>query len=164
MKTLLLLRHAKSDWSHEGQRDHDRSLNARGKRDAPRIGQLLQTEGLIPDQILSSTAKRARKTAQKVVAGGEFTAPIEELQAFYLAPPQAYVQVLQQQDDALECILVVGHNPGIEALSHELTGQPESFPTGTLAHLELDVAHWRDVSLDTAGILRNLWHPRELDD
>lgn len=164
MKTLLLLRHAKSDWSHEGQRDHDRPLNARGKRDAPRIGQLLQAERLVPDLILSSTAKRARKTAQKVVAGGELAAPIEETDALYLAPPETYVQVLQQQNDAVDCILVVGHNPGIEVLSHLLTGHSEAFSTGTLAHIELAVTRWQDLTLETPVTLRHLWHPRQFED
>ena len=163
MKTLLLLRHAKSNWSQEDQADHDRSLNARGKRDAPRIGRLLKTQGLIPDLVLSSTAKRARKTTRKVLDGGELDRPVEELRAFYLAAPATYIEVLQQQDDSLNCILVVGHNPGIEELSHELTGQSKSFPTGTLAHVELDIEQWGELSLDTSGSLRNIWYPRQLE-
>jgi len=163
MKTLLLLRHAKSSWSQEDQSDHDRSLNARGKRDAPRIGRLIRTQGLIPDLILSSTAKRARKTTQKVVAGGELDVPVEDFRAFYLAAPATYIEVLQQQNGAVDCILVVGHNPGIEELSHQLTGQDTAFPTGTLAQIELELDQWRELSLDTPGKLRNIWYPRELD-
>lgn len=164
MKTLLLLRHAKSDWSDEAKSDHDRSLNSRGKRDAPRIGRLLQSQQLVPDLILSSTAKRARKTAQKVVTGGRLEAPVEELKTLYLAPPATYVEVIQRQDDALQCILVVGHNPGIEELTQLLARQPVTFATGTLAQMELDVARWRDLSLATPAALRNLWNPRDLDD
>ena len=163
MKTLLLLRHAKSSWSQVNQSDHDRSLNARGKRDAPRMGQLLKSQGLIPDLILSSTAKRARKTTQRVVAGGELAVPVEELRAFYLAPPDTYVEVLQQQNGAVDCILVVGHNPGIQELSRKLTGQDKSFPTGTLAQVELDIRQWGELSLDTRGSLRNIWYPRQLE-
>jgi len=66
MKTLLILRHAKSSWSHPGLSDHDRPLNKRGKRDAPRMGQLLREEGLLPDLIISSSAKRAKTTAERV--------------------------------------------------------------------------------------------------
>lgn len=163
MKTLLLLRHAKSDWSHEGQRDHDRTLNPRGRRDAPRMGKLLRAEKLIPDLVLSSTAKRARKTAEKVVAGGKLTAPIQQLESFYLAPPKAYIEAFQQQHDDVVCLLAVGHNPGIEELSQILTGQAEPFATGTLAHIELKIERWSDMSLKTPAILRNLWRPRELD-
>jgi phosphohistidine phosphatase len=161
MKTLLLLRHAKSNWSQEDQTDHDRSLNARGKRDAPRMGRLIKTQGLIPDLILSSTAKRARKTTQRVVDGGELNVPIEELRVFYLASPETYIEVLQQQDSTVDCILVVGHNPGIEELSHKLTGEAKAFPTAALAQVELDV-EWGELSLDTPGNLRNIWYPREL--
>ncbi len=161
MKTLLLLRHAKSSWSQADQNDHDRSLNARGKRDAPRIGQLLKTQGLIPDVILSSTAKRARKTTQKVVAGGELDVPVEDFHAFYLASPATYIEVLQQQNSAVDRILVVGHNPGIEELSQQLTGQDKAFPTGTLAQIELQVDQWRELTLDTQGTLRNIWYPRQ---
>ena len=163
MKTLLLLRHAKSSWSQEDQRDHDRSLNARGKRDAPHIGQLLKTQGIIPDLILSSTAKRALKTTQRVVAGGELAAPVEELREFYLAPPATYIEVLQQQNGDVECILVVGHNPGIEELSHQLTEQAKRFPTGALAQVELDIDQWGELSLDSPGSLRNIWYPRQLE-
>lgn len=163
MKTLLLMRHAKSNWTQEDQNDHDRSLNARGKRDAPRIGQLLKQEGLIPDLILSSTAKRAQKTTQRVVDGGQLDVPVEELRSFYLASPATYVEVLQKQNGIVDCILVVGHNPGIEELSHRLTGQPNSFPTGTLAQIALEVEQWSELSLDTSGELRNIWHPRQLD-
>ena len=70
MKTLLILRHAKSSWNDENVLDHDRPLNKRGKRDAPRIGKLLYQSQLSPDLIISSTAKRARKTASKVAKIG----------------------------------------------------------------------------------------------
>jgi len=163
MKTLLLLRHAKSDWSHEGQSDHDRTLNARGKRDAPRIGQLIQSQGLIPDLILSSTAKRARKTTQKVVAGGALISPVDDVAELYLASPATYVDVLRQQSDTNGCILVVGHNPGIEQLSYRFSGQAESFATGTLAQIEFDLGAWGEISIETSGRLRNIWRPRELD-
>ncbi len=162
MKTLLLLRHAKSDWSQEGQPDWERPLNRRGRRDAPRMGQLLFAEQLIPDLILSSTAQRARETAHKVVAGGELDVHIQEVADFYLAPPATYIEVLQQQNRAVACILVIGHNPGIESLSRRLTRQPLSFPTATLAQIEFDIDDWDDLSLNSQGALRNIWHPREL--
>ncbi len=163
MKTLLLLRHAKSDWSHQGQRDHDRTLNPRGRRDAPRMGRLLQAQTLQPDMILCSSAKRARKTAKLVVEGGDLQATIEVVSDLYLAPPETYVEVLHQQGADGARILMVGHNPGIERFANRLTGAQEAFPTAALAEIGLEIDEWSELSLDTPGRLRNFWRPRELD-
>ena len=83
MKTLLLLRHAKSSWKHPELADHDRPLNKRGKRDAPSIGQLVSDKGLVPDLIMSSTAKRARKTARAVAKASGYKGKIELTPTFY---------------------------------------------------------------------------------
>ncbi|MFG0335704.1 MAG: SixA phosphatase family protein, partial [Maioricimonas sp. JB049] len=83
MKTLLLMRHAKSSWADPSKADHDRPLNARGKRDAPRMGQWLLEQNLVPDRIVSSTARRARKTASRVASGCGYTAEIVHERALY---------------------------------------------------------------------------------
>ena len=99
MKTLLILRHAKSSWKHAELPDHDRPLNDRGKRDAPRMGRLISDQQLRPTLVLSSTAKRARKTATKVVRSSEQLAEIQLCPEFYLADPDTYIGVLRAQDD-----------------------------------------------------------------
>ena len=90
MKTLLILRHAKSDWETPDVADHDRPLNGRGKRDAPRMGRLLRDENLVPDLIISSTAKRARKTAKLVAEASGYEGEIRLAETLYLAGPEAY--------------------------------------------------------------------------
>src|SRR5262245_21239646 len=98
MKTLLLLRHAKSDHADPGLADHARPLNERGKRDAPRVGERLLAAGLVPDAILSSTAKRAKKTAEKAAAACNFKPPLRLVPELYLASPSAILGVVATLD------------------------------------------------------------------
>ena len=163
MKTLMILRHAKSDWSDERVTDHDRPLNPRGKRDAPRMGEFLRTLDLRPDLIISSTAKRARKTAAKVAKKCDYPGVIELHGSLYLAPPEEYLSVLNQVDDAHQCVLVVGHNPGLEQLLALLTGCSTELPTAALARIEIDVPRWADLVASTRGRLIAIWLPRELE-
>src|SRR5512138_2218530 len=96
MKTLLLLRHAKSSWKHPELGDHDRPLNKRGKRTAPLLGALLQDQGLIPDLILCSSAVRTHDTAFLVAKACHYVGEIKQTHTLYLAEPQTYVEVLRQ--------------------------------------------------------------------
>ena len=164
MKTLLILRHAKSSWSDANLSDHERPLNKRGKHDAPRMGKLLQAEQLTPDLIVSSTAKRAHKTAAKVADGCGYQGDIELTDSFYLGRPGNYVQYLQQVADENDSVMVGGHNPGLEALLDLLTGHDERLPTAALAQIEFDIASWREMACTPTGNLVNLWLPRELPD
>jgi phosphohistidine phosphatase len=162
MKTLLILRHAKSSWKDEQLEDHDRPLNKRGKRDAPRIGEWLQEARLQPELILSSTAKRARKTASRLAKKCGYQGIIELDGTLYLAPPEAYLAALRKVDDQVGCTLVVGHNPGLGQLLALLTGHDTHLPTATLAQIQLDVAAWSDVNSQTRGTLIAIWQPNEL--
>ena len=161
MKTLLILRHAKSSWSDDSVSDHDRPLNDRGKRDAPRVGELLRELNLVPERILSSTAKRARKTAAKVAKASGFAGEAAELPELYLASPSTYRAALRNLPDAVASALFVGHNPGLEGLLMELTGRHEHLPTAALAHVELDVSRWSEVDDGTTGRLMGIWRPRD---
>ena len=163
MKTLLVLRHAKSSWKSDDTDDHDRPLNKRGKRDAPRIGDLLKEANLSPDLIICSTAKRARKTAAKVAKNCGYQGVIELKGTLYLAPPDEYLAVLRDVDDANERVMIVGHNPGLEQLLAMLTGQPIELPTSALAMVDLDIPRWNIISRDALGQLIDLWRPRELE-
>ncbi len=162
MKTLLILRHAKSSWkSNRG--DHDRPLNDRGKRDAPRVGKLLKQSGLAPDRILSSTAKRARKTAAKVAKKCQYEGVLELKGSLYLGAPEDYIQVLREVEDVADCVMVVGHNPGLEQLLSLLTGEVQSLPTAALAQVALEVDTWQELRLSRRGELIHVWRPKELD-
>jgi phosphohistidine phosphatase len=163
MKSLLILRHAKSSWSDGTLSDHDRPLNERGKRDAPRVGELLRELSLTPERILCSTAKRAHKTAEKLVKSSGFEQEIVLLPELYLAPPSAYRAALRNLPDTVERAMVVGHNPGLEELLAELTGSSQHLPTAALAHVQLDVPRWSDIDDGTTGRMAGLWRPRDLD-
>ena len=162
MKTLLILRHAKSSWKNAGLADHDRPLNKRGQRDAPRMGQLLRGEGLIPDLILSSTARRALDTAEAAAETSGFEGDIESRPDFYMAGPEAYLRALRGLSDDYGCVLVIGHNPGLEELLETLTGEAETMPSAALAQVELPIRRWRDLGNGTEGKLVNVWRPKEL--
>jgi phosphohistidine phosphatase len=162
MKSLLLLRHAKSDRDNPQLADHDRPLNKRGKGDAPRMGRLLQDEDLLPDLILVSTAQRARDTAQAMVAATTFAGEITARHDFYLAGPEAYFRVLRDVPDTYRRVMVVGHNPGLEALLEHLTGTATTLPTAALAQVSLPITRWEELGEETKGKLQGVWRPREL--
>ena len=163
MKTLLLMRHAKSSWKDGDLADHDRPLNKRGRRDAPRMGRLLREKGAVPDLILSSTAKRARKTAAKVLLEMGGSAVIELRPELYDSDPAACVAVLNEAYRDNACIMLVGHNPCFEILLTALGRENHPLPTASIARLELPVESWRDLTLETQGRLTDIWQPRELD-
>jgi len=162
MKTLLILRHAKSDWNQSGLADHDRPLNKRGLADAPRIGRLLQQQGLVPDLIISSTAKRAITTAKLVAEAGGYEAEIVETGQFYHGYPEDYLAVLNEQGDPHQRVLVVGHNPGLEELVEQLTGRAATLTTANLVQVSLPLDSWSKLSEETVGSLVNLWRPNTL--
>jgi phosphohistidine phosphatase len=162
-KTLLILRHAKSSWDHPDLNDHDRPLNKRGRRDAPRMGQLIRQQGLLPDLILSSTAQRAKETAEAVIQECGYRGAVNYLPSFYAAGPRAILAALRELPDAIQCVMVVGHNPDLEELLESLTGNFTTLSTCALAQVILPVVTWKDVLPGCKGNLAHLWLPRELD-
>ncbi len=162
MKTLLILRHAKSSWNDGSLADHDRPLKPRGREDAPRMGALLRAEGLVPDLILSSTAVRARETARLVAEECGFGGDIELREAFYPGDPEDYLQALGELSGDHEIVMVVGHNPGLEELLEALTGEYQRLPTAALARVDLPVASWAELDEEVEGKLIELWRPKEI--
>ncbi len=163
MKTLLLMRHAKSSWKDTELSDIDRPLNKRGKKDAPFMGAVLKEKELVPQLILSSTAVRARQTVELVTAACNYPGETRYLDYFYLAEPAAYLRGLAEVPDDLERVMVIGHNPGLEGLLQILSGRIEALPTSTIAYLSLPVNSWRDLHEDTEGELLELLNPRQLE-
>jgi phosphohistidine phosphatase len=161
MKTLLLLRHAKSSWKDAALADHDRPLNKRGKAEAPRVGEWLRKNDLVPDLILASTARRAHKTAERVAEASGYAGEVQLEADLYLGDPEDYLDALQGVSDKYECVLVVGHNPGIEEFLELLTRSDELLPTAALAQISLPIEHWRQLTATTKGLLVNLWRPRD---
>jgi phosphohistidine phosphatase len=144
MKTLLILRHAKSSWKHPELSDHDRPLNKRGKHDAPLMGRLLKEKELVPDLIISSTAVRAKDTALVVGEVVGYTKKINFLSSLYSAGPDAYIQAINDVagDNNYSTLLVVGHNPGLEELIEVITGDLQQLSTCALAIIEIPIQKW----------------------
>lgn len=164
MKTLLILRHAKSSWDDAELADFERPLNARGRRDAPRMGRLLRREDLIPELIVSSAAARARATAEAVALACGYDNQIVYTRDLYHAAPEEYVDVLRTVDEQYTRVMVVGHNPGIEELVETLSGEWERMQTAALALIALPIERWQDLDEETEGELQEVWRPKELDD
>jgi phosphohistidine phosphatase len=162
MKSVLLLRHAKSSWKHPELADHDRPLNKRGKRDAPLIGRLLKKEDLVPEILISSTATRARATAEAVAKASGYKGEIVLDKSLYAAGPDAYLGVMHDLSHEHVRALIIGHNPGLEELVEMLTGEIHLMPTCSLAHVKLHVDKWSDIDNKIKGQVERIWRPRDL--
>ena len=144
MKTLTLLRHAKSSWDNEGLPDQDRPLNERGKRDAPEMAQRIHEAAIRPSLIVSSPATRTWETAKAVAA--EISYPIEFLQRdnkLYLASLDSLIDFVGQQDPGFNNVLVVGHNPGMTDFANFLCpGIADNVPTCGVLSVTIDTDDW----------------------
>jgi phosphohistidine phosphatase len=159
-RRLLLLRHAKSSWDDDSLPDHERPLNKRGRRDAPRVGDWLKKTDRVPQCILSSTARRARKTARIAAEHCGFDGRLLLLPELYLAAPGDFLNVLATVPDTIRTVLLVGHNPGMEDFASEICGQSLVMPTAALADIDLGDLAWKELSLEPRGRLIELWTPR----
>jgi phosphohistidine phosphatase len=144
MKTLTLVRHAKSSWKDTSLADRERPLNKRGKRDAPEMGRRIAAAGIRPSLIVSSPAVRAWTTA-KVIAD-EISYPREFLQrdnALYLASVNGILDVIASQDAGFNNLMLVGHNPGFTDFANYLVpGLTNNVPTAGVISVELDTDEW----------------------
>ena len=163
MKTLLVLRHAKSSWRDPALDDHDRPLNKRGQQDAPRMGELVREHRLTPDVIISSDAVRARLTAEAVAERARYASEILLDPRLYIASPAGILAVLRTvRETNAGTVMIVGHNPGLEELVERLTGEQHDLPTAALVQIVLPIDRWRDLKVSTRGTLFGLWRPKEL--
>ena len=162
MKTVLILRHAKSSWSNPSLADIDRPLNKRGKNDAPRMGTLIKEQDIVPDLILSSPALRARKTAEAVSEYSGFEGQIDIVPDFYPGDPYTFIEMLASLPDDYENVMIVAHNPGLEELLYALAGESARLPTSALAQVELPLDYWQELDDEMEGKLVNLWRVKEL--
>ncbi len=163
MKTLLLMRHAKSSWDDPRQADVDRPLNARGERDAPRMGRFLVEAGFAPDQIVTSGAVRARTTSMMVAEACDLGEQVTVTHDLYHADVSEWQATLGGLRSDWNCVLCVGHNPGIEEFIGILTSQYVRMPTAAIAHLTCDVPQWDQFAVTTDAVLHDVWHPKELN-
>lgn len=161
MKTIYLLRHAKSSWADATLADIDRPLSARGKLAAETMATFLADKQVRPSLVLCSSAKRARATLKRVLPGlgSKVAAVIEE--ALYHAGSGDLMRRLRTLDDTLDSVMLIGHNPAVEELAHQLAaGGDEAalarmkakFPSGALAVLDADVKSWRKLEKEGARL------------
>ncbi|MEK6259850.1 MAG: histidine phosphatase family protein [Planctomycetota bacterium] len=162
MKTLLLLRHAKSSWNDPLLADHDRPLKKRGRKTAPRMGRWLIANGLRPDHALCSTATRARETLQLLLAEVDKSVPVSLHAELYHGDVAQMIGALREVAEPAASVLIVGHNPDLELFLEHLTGQSERLPTAALARVELDLSDWSELTDATRGMLVSVSRPREL--
>jgi phosphohistidine phosphatase len=171
VKTILLLRHAKSAWGHPGLDDHDRPLNRRGERAAEAMAEHIVHEAPRPDLILCSTAVRTRQTLAPLINRLASPAPPMALEAgLYLASEDMLLARLRAVSDGIRTVLLIGHNEGIGELAAALAGRgpavalanlQDKFPTGALAVLRAPDGPWRDLAPDGAELL-SFVRPRDL--
>jgi phosphohistidine phosphatase len=162
MKTLLLMRHTKSSWKDESLSDHERPLKKRGKKDAKLIAKEIKKNDLIPDLILSSSAVRAKETVEILEDVLDYKGKTEYIDELYMGEPQNFIDALKEVDNKNNAVLIVGHNPGLEAYLQIIDGEIEAVPTGGLGYLVLVLEDWKDISLETMGDLIGFWRPKEL--
>ena len=172
MKTLTLLRHAKSGWDDMSLRDFDRPLNAKGQRAAQVVGRNLRTMALTFDRIVASPAVRVVETLAHVERGYGTPLSPDWDRRLYLASVASLIDVIQEQADDVARLLIVGHNPGLEdlvlALVPQSTANPrrndveEKFPTASVAVLTFNIDRWADVA-NGQGTLSQFVRPRDLD-
>jgi phosphohistidine phosphatase len=146
MKTLLLLRHAKSSWSDSSLSDFDRPLNDRGRTTAPFMGEMMAKRDLIPEIIFSSPAVRATETAKLVLGSAGVDLPLVFEDGIYEASPQTLKHLATKIDPRYGSAMFVGHNPGMEGFIRLLTGLEEPMPTASLAVIGLEIETWSDVA------------------
>lgn len=162
---LILMRHAKSDWANEGLSDHDRPLNDRGKRDAPRIADWLGENRLVPDLILCSSAARTRETCALMLSQWESPSKVHFSKRLYLAAPQTIFSVIaedaimpdEESASAPATVLVLAHNPGMSEAAGWLMGQMVEMPTAALVAFDFQGDRWQDsICPETTGHLTTM--------
>ena len=161
MKTLLLMRHAKSSWKQKDLPDMERTLNHRGEKDAPRMGHHLKKKDICPDLILSSPAVRAKLTAEAVAKECHYKKEIQYAEHLYMAEAEQILDVVHQLPDDMETVLLIGHNPGMEYTVQLLAHKIVALPTASIAYLRVPVEHWADLKDDTQCELVKTWNPKD---
>lgn len=160
-KTVLLLRHAKSSWKDSQLDDFDRPLNGRGRKAAATIGDQLRSESVVIDQVLSSSSVRTRQTVELLFADWKEVPSTTFHDDLYHATPGQMIDQLRQLPSSVNCVMLVAHNPGLEELVNQWTGQATHFPTAAMAQFEFDIQDWSQLTGQTVGRLIQLWRPRE---
>ncbi|RMD52569.1 MAG: histidine phosphatase family protein [Nitrospirae bacterium] len=159
LRTIILVRHAKSKKGPDYPDDFKRPLSSRGKKNAISAGEFLKKQGIMPELIISSDAKRAKKTTKRVISAMGYNGDVVFKRDLYLEGFKAYIDVLKKLDDSIRTVMLVGHNPDLEELVYKITGEEVIIPTAGVVRIEVDLEHWRNIE-DVEGELVFLEKPR----
>jgi len=159
---LLIVRHAKSSWKDPDLSDVERPLNSRGNRDAPRMGERLKKRGAVPDCVISSPARRARKTAGHIAKAIGF--PKKQIvldEGIYMAGADTLFEMIQNFANKCKTVMIVGHNPGFTDLVNSLSDfRLDNMPTCAVAAFHFDVEEWAQVRAGS-GTLEFFDYPKK---
>jgi len=159
MKTLLLMRHGEAGWGDFGQADKERTLTKRGIKQVHHIASQMLGKAILPDKIISSTAKRAEMTAQTLATDLNYS--IESIQwcdDLYLAESNHLLATAMQADDTIQTLAIIAHNPGLSELAHSLlSGGIEGMSPADVIAIRWEVGHWQDIAT-TRGTLQTHLH------
>jgi phosphohistidine phosphatase len=157
MKTLYVIRHAKSSWAEPVANDFDRKLNDRGKRDAPQMGKRLKEKGVYPDLLLSSPAKRALSTANRIADVLKYSKDkIKTVSTLYHADEDTILSAVQDVKNKHDIVMLCGHNPGLTDFANAISSVEiniDNIPTCGIVALSLPVDSWKEVSWKSAKLL-----------
>lgn len=153
------MRHAKSDWNADYESDHDRPLNERGVRSARAVGKALAADDAVPDLVITSSATRARTTAELAASAGDWQCEIVVEPRLYGSGADTVVQVATAAPD-VDRLMLVGHQPTWSVLVSMLSGDRVEMKTATVAVLDFDVADWSELGR-AQGVVTRVYHPRD---
>jgi phosphohistidine phosphatase len=162
MKTLYLIRHAKSDWSEENKADLDRGLSKRGSKDLKLMSSYLLEKKIKPDLILSSPALRSKLTAKKISKKIKYDNDIKYIDKLYLPDPETILDILSDQKNKNKSIFLVNHNPALTDLANTLTDENiDNIPTLGIVAIKFDIKKWKDIK-DHKGKMDFFVYPKLL--
>ncbi len=160
MKNLILMRHAKSSWNHPNLSDRQRPLNKRGKRDAPRMGEFLEKQGIEIDAILCSSAQRTQETLSLFLEEFTFEDEAKFLDKLYHADLRDYIDELEKLPNEIERAMIIGHNPTMSEALDFFCDEYEPFSTSAIAHIAFEIDEWHNLIENPNGKLLGYWYPK----
>ncbi|MDD5369483.1 MAG: histidine phosphatase family protein [Anaerolineaceae bacterium] len=161
MKTLILVRHAKSEQKNYKGKERNRPITKKGERYTRRLVEHLKSREIIPQMIVSSPVKRASQTAEIIKEQGEFGGKIKYRDGLYMTEADELVKVIQKLPKKVDCVLIVGHNPGLESLIPLMTHEIIALPHAGMAYISIPVEQWKEINRDTCAQLVDSWNPGE---
>ncbi len=162
MRTLYIMRHAKSRWNEPDAADHERGLKKRGKRDATMMGHALAERAAPPYLIVSSTARRAKATARRVARAWGYEGEVRLEDTLYERGPLQCIEMLRELPDSAQSVLLIGHNPTLENLVWAMGGPRLSLSTCATICMAVDIESWSDLALTSESQVRFVLKPKDL--